>query len=328
MSFEPNTAGGRIAPRAGEPLQWPLLARLPHAGRASGAAERASYPAAPPEPGRLPSLIAKDTDPLSLYAENAARVSNPALDLLNRRQTAQPPGQAAAIKPPHVAVAAYDWPELDGDALPADRTPPPRREYLRVDAPDARHVHGTHGRQVKDSLAARAFQWHSAFAPHAGVAVTVALILSATLLYWLTLGNGRTAVDYDNFLDPQNTWSSEDPLQSRIAAEDQAARAAGPSFELAPSSSPFPRMAEAAPETASPEIQPSVSEPVAAVDAAPNEESTPSDESAAITPTPSSAPYPVTDYVSLDFALPGAVEPVAASEPAATAPPAAPDAAN
>ena len=299
MSFEPNIAGGRVPARVDEPLEWPLLARLPFAGRGAISPQPAPAPRSP-------------------HAQVAPSAVSPAIDLLNRRPTANLRSQHAVGSSPRVVPEAYEWPELEGGAAPTERPPAPRREYLRIDAADGRLGRGTSRRPANHSLAARAYRWHAALAPHAGVAATVVLILSATLLYWLTLGQGRTGGAYENILDRENSWSNDAPLESKIAVHQQEADASGPSFDLTPPSSEFPRVAKAAAEPTLSAAQPTSEAPIAAP-AAPAADEPPStdNESAAITPTPHTAPYPVTEYVSLDLALADAVEPVAAAEPVA-----------
>jgi hypothetical protein len=281
VSFETNIAGGRVAAGADEPFQWPLLARLPRAGRAPVAVQR---PAAPK----------------MRHGETAPTAANPALAVLNQRPPASQRAPHAAAMSPHVVPEAYDWPDLDDSARAAERLPAPRREYLRIDAPDQRLGRVANRRTADQSLAARAYRWHSALAPHAGVAMTVALILSATLLYWLTLGQGSAGGDFEDILDKQNTWSSEAPLEPKIAVDQPAPGEVKPRFDVA--------------------AQPPHAAPVAAAQTpASVEGSTIEDESAAITPTPRSEPYPVTEYVSMDFGLLGAVEQAAAAEPAVAA---------
>ena len=77
--------------------------------------------------------------------------------------------------------------------------PQPKRHY-RIDPGDGRIVaaaigsmHSTHPPQRPHSFAARLFHWHAALAPHAGVALTFFLALTAGLLYWRTLGPAAPA---------------------------------------------------------------------------------------------------------------------------------------
>jgi hypothetical protein len=298
VSFEPNIAGDRVTARIDEPLEWPLLARLPRVGRGICVAHPA--PAAPP-------LVGVDSSP-----------ANPGIDMLHRRPMANRHGQQTVGGPPRVVAEAFEWPDVDGGAAPTERLPVPPREYLRIDPADVRPGRGTHRRPPSHSLAARAYRWHAALAPHAGVAATVILILSATLLYWLTIGPGRTAGAYEDILDQQHTWSNDSPRESEIAVDQQNADAWGRSFDFTAPSSAFPRVADAAAEPSLSAAEPGGEAPVAAVESpASSEAPNGDDESAAVTPTPHTAPYPVTEYVSLDQALPGAVEPVTAVVPIA-----------
>jgi hypothetical protein len=270
----------------------------------------------------LPVLVAGDDEPMSLYAGHAERIENPALHVLHHRQATRARSGAVGTASPQLNVEAYQWPDLDA-APTANRSPAPGREYLRLDAPDQRLGRRVQSPRTNSSLATRAYQWHAALGPHAGVAVTVALILSATLLYWLTLGQGRPAGDYEDILNQENAWSSETTLESRIAVDPPGSDPPEPSLDFPQPSSAPPRIADAAGQPTISPTQPSDQTPVAAV-AAPATNDTPGavDESAAVTPTPNTLPYPVTDYVSLDFALLGAVEPAVATQPASPEAPA------
>jgi hypothetical protein len=256
--------------------------------------------------------------PKSFHAEVDSSTVSTGVDLLNRRPQASLHAQHAGGSSPRIVAEAYQWPELDDRAAPAERAPAPRHEYLRIDPADQRPVRGAARRQPNHSLAARAYRWHTTLAPHAGVAATVVLILSATMLYWFTIGQGRNGGAYEDILDHQNSWSSDAPLQSRIAVDERPIEASRLSVDFAAPSPEFPRVAEAPAEPSLSAAQPSGQPPEAAGEAPASADTSSADqESAAVTPTPNAAPYPVTEYVSLDLALPGAVEPVVVAEPPA-----------
>lgn len=69
------------------------------------------------------------------------------------------------------------------------------------------------------SFAEQLFQLHSSLAPHAGLIVTLALIASAGLLYWMIVGPANVpATDFDNY-----GFEFQQPTFSNQAGSNQAA---------------------------------------------------------------------------------------------------------
>jgi hypothetical protein len=331
VTFAPNTPG-RSGSRPDAPAPWPLLARLPHAGAQANAAAETS-PFAEWDLPRSYQPAGREASPPPANARS--------LDALPRRQPASDRPATHASDPPHAFVHAYHLPEFDGGSAEARTVPPPaRRDYLRIDAADARLGKPAVARPPHTALASRAYRWHEALAPHAGVAATAALILSATLLYWLTAGRTSPGSDRDNAFDQQNAWSSETSLDAQIGYDSGPPASVGDSYSVPPATAEIPHIAAAAPPTvtatAAPQTPPNVdptdkpqpsaettppSTPAAAA-VAPAQPSAPipvespeTQEADPITPTPTSAPYPVTDYLSFDFGLP-TEEPSTAAAPA------------
>lgn len=164
-------------------------------------------------------------------------------------------------------------------------------------------------------------RWHAAAAPYAGVAVTAALIVTASLLYWLTVGRPQASFNGDELFDSQNSWSSETPSAPPMSAIDRPeerplAVLASPSPSAAVEA---PRVADAAAVASEPLPEATASTPVestkpsdgpamssGAEPSAPATEPAPPVAAAPITPTPHTLPYPTTDYPWFEFGLPGA----------------------
>jgi hypothetical protein len=173
------------------PLQWPVLARLPWVE--SGM-----------EPIQEQCAVASNS--YATARGQAEAEPRPALRL------ATLPAQA----PPFPPASRGNDTEQDGPAHTASHTsiPQPKRQY-RIDAGEGRIVAAAIGRSGfptaphhSNSFASRLFQWHTALAPHAGVALSFFLALTAGLLYWRTLGPMPAPMPLEAAAAPL-AWSAE-----------------------------------------------------------------------------------------------------------------------
>jgi hypothetical protein len=287
----PHIAIGGQDARSNEPPAWPVLARFPHVGRQAASVDRAPTFS---EVEHLP--VISDGERLAAPAHWADAT------------------RAAAAEPS--PALTYDWPEFDRKPVAEAPGRSAKREYLRIDAASALGDRRERlAPRAPEAMAARVFQWHAAFGPHAGVAATVALILSATLLYWLTLGQPGGALDQQDLPGQPTVWSSETTAGAPPAVAEPPVVAPDHTADLAPAQEPIPRIAQANPPqsdddataSATPQEAP---ETVTTPEPKDDEQNTVSEAKPAttvdetdssITPTPTTAPYPVTDYPEFEF---------------------------
>lgn len=338
VSFDPNLDGPFAPVRVASgdhPPEWPVLARLPLVGpRPATSGERLPTYAAlePANPAAAAVRMAAplrivEAEPVNVPADRATTHYAMRIDPPQFR------GQAIVAEPTVVGARRQGWTLADEPALPVELiTPPapPRRAQYRVDPAEDRFG-GAHlpRRQPDDSLASRIAWSHAALAPYAGVTVMAALILTASLLYWLTVGGQQSAIDGDAVMDSQNSWSSETPVGPPVSAVDEPLDHEIQELSDPPSTPDSPRVADAAvvaPETstpAPPRVDPSARSEGPALSS--GEPPSPAIKSAApiaaapITPTPHDLPYPVTDYPWFEFSLtpPNSAVPPAAAQSAA-----------
>jgi len=196
------------------------------------------------------------------------------------------------------------------------RAAPASQRHRRFDAADARTpspmaVMGqpaANPRREPVTLAGRMFHWHAALAPHAGIVVTIALALSAGLLYWLAFDRAAGGVSPKNALDapawsigssdPQFTWSAPLPANSPPAEV-----ASAPSLELQDNESRLPLIDE--PEAAAAPVESAeateIAKPEEVAAAAGQPPLVASAPAEPLTPTPSLSLYPTTPYRAFDF---------------------------
>jgi len=302
VSFDPDQDGPFAARRVGPaeaPPQWTVLARIP----AVGAHESALS-------ATLPTYAALEP---SGYGEDASLAAAPLRVVEPPLPTRELPGEASSVR--------FDPPQHRGQAPRAEASASPyRREHYRLDPAEDR-VRGSHGarRQSDETVSARMARWHASASPYAGVAVTATLIVTASLLYWLTVGRQQTASAVDEVFETPNYWSSETPMGPPVGAVIQPMRSL--TEELA-----APRLADAtATATAStaesvvvvaerpptkreaPDAEPALGAASSggspAIEPPQPRSSTPITPKP-ITPTPHASPYPVTDFPWFEFDLP------------------------
>ena len=131
---------------------------------------------------------------------------------------------------PAAALALIEHDPASGAPAPSGQQC--RDRQWRVDAPANRGSQGRNSsgsrRQVppRGQVADRLFDLHTAMAPHAGFIVTMALVFSAGLLYWLTIGPARVRYKPEQTTPSSDIWQSEasssNPL-SKLTPEQRLA---------------------------------------------------------------------------------------------------------
>lgn len=257
------------------------------------------------------------------------------------------------IDQPHLTVRGYDWPMSTEPAATgsesANRPAIAERTRIRVDQ-GTRRQPGASTKPMqrmsspdaaKPTMAAKVFQLHAAAAPHAGVAMTLALVLSVGFLCWLTFGHSNVAINYDKALDMPGGWPAETATQSpptdtginasagayipefawrvtppgeQPAITADAAPAPVATAESAESTIVAPQLALSQPPGAA--VSTAAPAPVAAapVAVAPAVE-TPEP----ITPTPTGTSYPTTPYGEFNYFAQGTTTPGAVVDQTAVA---------
>lgn len=191
--------------------------------------------------------------------------------------------------------------------------------HFRVDPPAVRFdKHAGVAAEKTESWADRLCQLQASAAPYAGLIVTLALIVSAGLLYWLVLGPTSAALPTQEVPNEQLTggmWDWESTTSSAPAAQASVARDSGAYPYDAFTINALPSEAPASPAGSAPpaEAATAASDSVAAVSSPPavvvdSNQDAPSADPVAASPYPST-PYPAYEFYPRGFAPDMAVTP-------------------
>lgn len=167
-----------------------VLARLPHVGAASAAATTAA-PAPTSQVVPPPTSVAA----LDLHAEIDQHIKLHVADPPAPQPTPSAPAETLPAKSPALHFADRQH-ALQSEPVPRQPAPTPSTRR-HSDRPSSSR---TATPQRPATFAERLFQLHSSLAPYAGLIVTLALIASAGLLYWMIVGPANVpATDFDNY---------------------------------------------------------------------------------------------------------------------------------